>query len=453
MKAAFDYIVIGAGSGGMASSRRAAEYGAKVCIIESGRLGGTCVNVGCVPKKVMYNAAALIEDMHNGSGYGISYDNLKVDWNTLKTNRDNYVKRLNGIYDNNLNKSGIEIKRGKASFVDNKTIKVGDETLSAEHILIATGSKPIFPSIPGIEHAISSDGFFELENLPKEAVIAGSGYIAVELAGILNELGSKVHLVVRREHVLTKFDQMIQDILTDYVQERGIDLVKKDQIVGINESSSGETKFTCDLKSGNKLNADTVLFAIGRNPLIEDLGLENTEIKFNKEADGSIIVDEWQNTSVPGVYSLGDVCGRAPLTPVAIAAGRKLSNRLFGGFADHKMDYLDIPSVVFSHPPVGEIGLNEKAAREKFGDENIKIYKSKFTNMFFSPCEHKQPTSMKLVCVGPEEKVVGLHVIGRGVDEMLQGFGVALKMGATKKDFDSCVAIHPTSSEELVTMR
>jgi len=326
---------------------------------------------------------------------------------------------------------------------------------SADKILIAVGGKPTWPDIPGAELGISSDGFFELDQLPKKAVVVGAGYIAVEMAGILNALGSDVTLVIRKDKVLRSFDDMISERVTEELIESGITVLKNTQVVEVKGSCEGGAKtVTTNAKEDNVIqDVDCILWAIGRVPNVQGLGLEKEAAGVDSRPSGHIIVDEWQNTSNPNVFALGDVTGKWELTPVAIAAGRRLAHRLFDGKDDLKLDYENIPSVVFSHPPVGTIGMTEREARVKFGSENVKVYQSTFTPMYFAMTERKQKCSMKLVCAGENEKVVGLHMIGRQVDEILQGFGVAIRMGATKKDFDNVVAIHPTSAEELVTMR
>ncbi|RKP37274.1 glutathione reductase [Dimargaris cristalligena] len=459
-KRAFDYIVIGGGSGGLAAARRAASYGAKVALIEkTERLGGTCVNVGCVPKKVMFNAATVRETINDAKHYGFTLkDQPDFSWRTLKDHRDAYVHRLNGIYENNLKKDHVEYFFGPAKFVDRTTIQVQDDQLQAKKILIATGGHPIYPKVPGAELGIDSDGFFDLEELPKKVAVVGSGYIGVELANIFHALGAQVSLFTRTDHILRHFDSCISDTLIKEMEATGIKLVRRSGVTSVAKTEGAElplnVHYTVEGDSNEHTDAfDCVLWAIGRAPNSRDLNLEAVGVPIN--AKGFIEVDEYQNTPISGIYALGDVCGHLELTPVAIAAARALSNRLFGGsqFADAKMDYTNVPTVIFSHPPTGSVGLSETEAQAKYGATNLKIYQARFTAMFHSLTDHKPPTFFKLITQGPEEKVVGLHMIGRGVDEMLQGFGVAIKMGATKKDFDSCVAIHPTSSEELVTMR
>jgi len=446
----FDYLVLGGGSGGIASARRAAEFGIKVGVVEEGRWGGTCVNVGCVPKKVMFNTAMHAEMIKDHQGYGFDVEMKGFDWGRIKKSRDAYIKRLNGIYETNLGKATVDTIIGHASFTEDKCVEVDGQKYAADHILIATGGKADIPTnIPGADHGITSDGFFELEDLPKKVVVVGAGYIAVELAGIFGALGADTSLLIRYDQVLRTFDDIVSKAVTDNLEPGGVKLCKRTQISNVKKEDNGT--LTLETNTGVIDNVNTLLWAIGRSPNSDTIGLDKIGVKVDPR--NHIVVDEYQNTNVDGVYALGDVCGRALLTPVAIAAGRRLSHRLFDGKKDLKLDYSNIPTVIFSHPPSATMGLTEEEAVTEYGKDKIKTYTSNFTPMYFSVLEHKQKCNMKLVCAGPEEKVVGLHMVGLGVDEMLQGFGVAIKMGATKKQFDECVAIHPTSSEELVTMR
>jgi len=464
----FDYIVIGAGSGGIASARRAASYGAKVAVVEKGRLGGTCVNVGCVPKKVMWNAASIAETLHDMKHYGFSgYDSdaISFDWPFIKEARDKYILRLNGIYERNMANSGVTSILGEASLTDggNGGITVvpsdGSETVSykAKHILIATGGYPTFPGGDGVkEHSISSDGFFELEELPRRAVVVGAGYIAVELAGVLQALGTETNLVVRKEAAMREFDEMLRDTLDEEMQRQGIAIHRNTN--GVKSISLDDDGLkTVHLENGEVITGvDTVLMAAGRAPSVNTLNLTGAGVEQGDK--GYIQVNDYSETTANGVYALGDVCGNIELTPMAIATGRRLADRLFGGpeHSGAKVSYEYVPTVVFSHPPIGTIGVTEAQAIEKYGEDNVKVYRSKFANLYYGPwnveADDKPKTGMKLICAGETELVVGLHVIGMGADEMLQGFGIAIKMGATKADFDACVAIHPTASEEFVTM-
>ncbi|EPS44902.1 hypothetical protein H072_1102 [Dactylellina haptotyla CBS 200.50] len=460
----YDFLVIGGGSGGLGAARRAASrYGQKVAIVEkSGRLGGTCVNVGCVPKKVCWNAAFIAETIHDAAGYGFKLEQKEpFDWTSFKHKRDAYIKRLNAIYERNLDKDSVEYISAHASLLSPnevvlKAIDGSNETktIRAKKILIATGGHPQVPStVPGADLGITSDGFFDIETLPKRVALVGAGYIAVELAGIFNALGSETHLFIRGETVLRKFDPMIQEVLTNHYEKIGIKIHKNSKEFDKVEGTSSGPLLLHRGEGELPIEVDTLLWAIGRKPLVEGLGLETVGIKTSAET-GFIQVDEYQNTNIENIYALGDVCGKVELTPVAIAAGRRLAERLFGPeeFSTRKLNYDNIPSVVFAHPEIGTIGMTEPEARVKYGDNDVKVYKTSFVAMYYAMLENKGPTSYKLVCVGPEERVVGLHILGLGSAEMLQGFGVAMKMGATKEDFDNCVAIHPTSAEELVTL-
>jgi glutathione reductase (NADPH) len=445
----FDYLVIGGGSGGLASARRAAEYGARVALLEAGELGGTCVNVGCVPKKVMWNAAEIADALHSAAGYGFDVAVQGHDFAGLRQRREAYIERMRGNYERNLAKDRVEVIRGRGALLSANQVQIGERRLSAKHVLIATGGVPTIPDIPGAELGLSSDGFFALSSLPRSALIVGAGYIAVELAGVLRSLGCEVTLAMRGERPLRGFDAMLGDALREALENSGVHVRLSSTVENVVARPNGERIAT--LEGGKALPPVEALFwTIGRHANTAGLGLDAASVRTDK--DGHVVVDEWQNTSAPGVYAIGDVTGRATLTPVAIAAGRRLSDRLFGGKSQAKLDYHDIPSVVFSHPPIGSVGLCEADARALHGDA-VKVYTTRFTNMFYAVTEHKALTHMKLVCVGPDERVVGVHVIGRGADEMIQGFAVAVKMRATKADFDRTVAIHPTASEELVTMR
>lgn len=445
----YDYIAIGGGSGGIASINRAASYGMKCALIEPKELGGTCVNVGCVPKKVMWHGAQLNEAMHlYAPDYGFSVDVTEFNFQKLVDSRESYIDRIHQSYQRGLDNNKVDLIKGYATFIDEKTIEVNGEQLTADHILIATGGKPTIPSIPGAEYGIDSNGFFALRSLPKKVAVIGAGYIAVELAGVLNGLGSETHLFVRKETPLRNFDPLVVEGLVEAMKQDGPTL-HTNAIPKSVEKNADDT-LTITFENGTKETVDTLIWAIGRTPVTETLKLEHTSVEVNEK--GYIKVDDYQNTTVKGIYAVGDITGRVELTPVAVAAGRRLSERLFNNKADEHLDYHNIPTVVFSHPPIGTVGLTEPEAREQFGDE-VKIYQSSFTSMYTAVTSHRQLCRMKLVCVGKEEKVVGLHGIGYGVDEMIQGFAVAIKMGATKADFDNTVAIHPTGSEEFVTMR
>ena len=450
MMSDFDLVVIGGGSGGLAAAQRAAEYGAKVALVESHRLGGTCVNVGCVPKKVMWNAAGLAEGLRDAPDYGFALSAGEHDWPLLKEKRDAYVMRLNGIYESNLAKRGITLVRGRAHFVDRRTVAAAGSSLRAAHLIIATGGRPLLPSIPGAELGITSDGFFDLPRRPQRVAVVGSGYIAVELAGIFAALGSNVTLVLRGETALNDFDTMIGESMLRILRDEGVSIATQAWPSALDSDARG--CLAVSLRDGRRLEPfDCVLWAIGRGPAVEELGLERAGVEL--DAYGFIVTDKYQTTSAAGVYAIGDVTGRAPLTPVAIAAGRRLSDRLFGGNADRHLDYRSIPTVVFGHPPIGTVGLTERGARDDYGDEEVTVFRSSFIPMYHALTTAKPRCDMKLVTVGPKRRIVGVHVVGPGADEMMQGFAVAVRMGATKDDFDDTVAIHPTSAEELVTLR
>ncbi|HEX7235590.1 MAG TPA: glutathione-disulfide reductase [Gammaproteobacteria bacterium] len=446
----FDLLVLGGGSGGLATAQRAAEHGARVAIFEPARLGGTCVNVGCVPKKVMWNAAELAAALEHAPYYGFDVKTGGHDWPKLKQGRDAYVLRLNGIYQRNLDKKGIVTVRAAARLSGaGEVVDTSGEVYGAPHIVIATGGRPRLPDVPGAELGLTSDGFFELKELPPRVAVVGSGYIAVELAGVLHALGSEVSLMIRHHALLRHFDSLLGEKLMAAMTARGIEVVTTMNTVALTRKGR---KLTLEAAGGRTFPGfDTVLWAIGRRPNVEEAGLDSVSVDL--DAEGYIAVDKFQNTSAQGVYALGDVSGEAELTPVAIAAGRRLSDRVFGGMKDRYLRYDVIPSVVFSHPPIGTVGLSEEDALKRFPNEPVKIYKSEFVSMFYALTEVKPETVMKLVCVGADERVVGCHVIGLGADEMIQGFAVAVTMGARKRDFDDTISIHPTSAEELVTMR
>lgn len=466
----YDYLVIGGGSGGIASARRAAQYGAKVLLIEEGKLGGTCVNRGCVPKKIMFNAGHIADAFRHASHYGFNVPgSIKFSWSHLKSIRDNYILRLNGIYENNLKKSGVEFVQGRGELLSAGRVRVGDLIYEAKKILIATGSHADWPDkVTGSEIGITSDGFFELNECPENVAIVGAGYIAVELAGIFKALGANVKLFCRGDSLLRSFDPMIQngverELLRESFNdgtEGKVEILKFTEVteLKINENSLKTLLYTQNNEQNLIEGLDCVIWAIGRDGrddfrACDDKNKNNCVIEVNER--GFLEVDASHCTEIENVYALGDITGRHMLTPVAIAAGRAVSDHLFGAAKESKISYELIPSVVFSHPPIGSVGLTEPEARERFPEDSIKVYETSFINMYFTPLptSAKELTQYKLICQGPDERVVGLHIIGRGSDEILQGFAVAVKMGATKKDFDQTIAIHPTASEELVTMR
>lgn len=452
----YDYIAIGGGSGGIASVNRAASYGKKCAIIEAKHLGGTCVNVGCVPKKVMFYGAQIAEAInHYAPDYGFDVDVKKFDFAKLVESRQAYISRIRTSYDNVLAKNNVDVIRGFAKFVNKNTLEVTfadgtTEQVTADHILIATGGRPSIPAVKGAEYGIDSNGVFALTELPKRAAVVGAGYIAVELAGVLNSLGVETHLFVRKHAPLRNFDPMMAETLIESMQQDGITLHTHAIPKEVVKNADGSV--TLNLEDGREQRVDCLIWAIGREPATDKINVQAVGVETNER--GFIKVDKYQNTNVPGIYAVGDIIeGGIELTPVAVAAGRRLSERLFNNKPNEHLDYRLVPSVVFSHPPIGTVGLTEPQAIAQYGAENVKVYKSSFTSMYTAVTQHRQACRMKLVCVGQDEKIVGLHGIGFGVDEMIQGFAVAIKMGATKADFDNTVAIHPTGSEEFVTMR
>lgn len=446
----FDLIVLGGGSGGIASAVRAARHGANVAVVEEKYLGGTCVNLGCVPKKVMFNASMIAEIVRKSPDYGFSPVDVTLDWPTLISKRNAYIEKLREIYAKRFTEYSMTYLHGKGVFVNHNTIDVGGKQYQADHIIIATGGEPLQPhDLLGIEYAIDSDGFFSLSQRPNKVAIIGSGYIGVELAGLLHGLGAETYLLIRGTHPLSRFDTMLGETLMEIMRQQGINVYVNHLAHSIILQEDNRKAIKCH--SGSIIaDLDTVIAAVGRTPRTFDLNL--AAIGIIQDQRGLITVDRFQNTSIPGIYAIGDVTDSPALTPVAIAAGRKLADRLFGGQKDAHLNYDNICSVIFTHPPIGTVGLSEEEAVAKFGKDQVKIYKTRFNPMFDALSEEKTPTVMKLITIGRDEKIIGLHIIGYGADEMLQGFGVAVKMGACKRDFDNTVAIHPTSAEELVTM-
>ncbi|GAM82925.1 hypothetical protein ANO11243_009110 [Dothideomycetidae sp. 11243] len=457
-----DFLVLGIGSGGLAAARRASGmYGVKAIAVEHARLGGTCVNVGCVPKKITWNAAAISETIkHDAKIYNFSVnETAPFDWGAFKKNRDAFVKKLNGIYEKNLVNDKVEYIQGTASFKSKNTVSIklpdgSTQEVNAKKILIAVGGRPNKVGIEGEELGFNSDGFFDLEKQPKKVAVVGAGYIAIEMAGMFQALGSETHLFIRHDSFLRTFDPMIQEKVVFEYERQGIKIHRQSSPTKIEDLGNGNKRIHYKTKDGEStLDVDGLLWAVGRVAETDKCNIEAAGVKVDDK--GRVIVDKYQNTNVENIYALGDACNSGvELTPVAIAAGRRLADRLFGGKTDAHLNYDNIPSVVFAHPEVGSIGMTEPEARKKFGD-SVKVYTSTFNDLYYSPFEQdeKVPTKHKIVCEGPNERVVGVHIVGRGSSEVLQGFGVAVKMGATKADFDSCVAIHPTSGEELVTMK
>jgi glutathione reductase (NADPH) len=444
----YDLLVIGGGSGGLAHAQRAAEYGARAAVIEYGPLGGTCVNVGCVPKKVMWYAAETRHHLVHAADYGFDVRAGGHDWAALKARRDAYVTRLNGIYENNLDRRGVDFVQGAARFVDPHTLAVGDQHYRAGRIVIATGGRPMVPDIPGAGYGIVSDDFFTLDERPQRVLIAGSGYIAVELGGVFNALGSDVQIVVRKDGVVRSFDAMLGEEVMLAMQKSGVRFETKVIPSSVEKQDDG---LVMTGKDGRQFGpVDCILWAIGREPNTDTLALDKAGV--STDEGGFVPVDKYQATNVEHIFAIGDVTGAQALTPVAIAAGRRLADRIYGGMEGRHLDYRLVPTVIFSHPPMGTQGMTEAEARAGYGDA-VKVYLSRFTPMYYALGDDKETTVMKLITAGDDERIVGCHVIGDGADEMLQGFAVAIRMGATKTDFDETVAIHPTSAEEFVTMR
>jgi glutathione reductase (NADPH) len=397
----------------------------------------------------MWNASEIREALNDGVDYGFRPTPAGHDWASLRAKRDAYVERLNGLYARNLASRKVEHIQGRASFIGPQLVAAAGRTLGAPHIVIATGGRPLLPSIPGAPLGITSDGFFELAERPERVAVAGSGYIAVELAGILAGLGSKVTLLVRGQQVLKLFDALLGQQALMMLREMGVDIqlgCRGAQLVRLPQGG-----LEAELHDGRRLGPlDTVIWAVGRVPNVEELAVSRAGVHLS--TDGFIATDDFQATNAAGIYAIGDVTGRMPLTPVAIAAGRRLADRLFGGQPQRRLDYDIIPTVIFGHPPIGSVGLSEEQARARHGAA-VRIYSSSFVPLYHAMTIRKPHTHMKLVTVGDDERILGAHVIGPGADEMLQGFAVALRMGARKRDFDDTVAIHPTSAEEFVTMR
>ena len=447
----FNYLAIGAGSGGIASANRAAMRGARAAVIEAKAIGGTCVNVGCVPKKVMWYGAHIAEAIKYSPDYGFNLTEHGFDWATLVKNRQAYIERIHAGYQRGFASNSVEFIEGFARFVNANTVEVNGEHITADHITIATGGQPLIPDVPGAEHGIDSDGFFALTRQPKKALVVGAGYIAVEIAGVLHALGTDSHLLIRKDRPLRDFDTDITEMLLERMAQDKLQLHKHTNVKQVLKNADGKLTVSCD-NDVEFTDVDCLIWAIGRAPATANINLQAAGV--NTDKDGFIRTDKYQNTNVTGIYAVGDITGEAQLTPVAIKAGRQLAERLFNpALPDAHMDYSLIPTVVFSHPPIGTIGLTEAQAREQYGEDNIKVYRSNFAAMYNAITSHRALSRFKLVCAGENEKVVGLHGIGEGMDEVLQGFAVAMKMGATKADFDSTVALHPTSAEEFVTLR
>ncbi len=446
----YDLLVLGAGSGGLATAKRAASYGAKVAIIESGRVGGTCVIRGCIPKKLMVYAAKLGHALEDAAGYGWEVSPAAFDWPSLVRDRDRAVANLERTHERLLGEAGVELVRGTSRLNGSQEVDVDGRRLVGRYILVATGAEPVFPDVEGIEEAISSDGFFELSERPDHVVIVGSGYIGCEFAGIISALGCKVSLLLRRELPLTGFDIDVRRELLAAMIDSGIDVHTE---TAVKKIARKKGRLVLDLRGpgGDEIleGGQTLIYSTGRKPNTAGLDLPAVGVELGRA--GAVVCDEDGNTAVPSILAVGDATGRAMLTPVAIQAGRAIADRVFGGKAA-TMSYENIPSAVFTEPPIGTVGLTEEAAIERYGSDGIKVYKSAFTPLIHMLTERRLRTLVKLVVKADDEKVLGCHMIGHDAPEIIQGFAVAVKMGATKADFDATVGIHPSAAEELVTL-
>lgn len=443
----FDLFVIGAGSGGVRAARFAAGFGAKVAVAESRYLGGTCVNVGCVPKKLLVYGAHFHEDFEQAAGFGWTLGEAKFDWSTLIANKDREIHRLNGIYRNLLVNSGVTLLEGHAKLHDAHTVEVAGQRFRARHILIATGGWPQVPDIPGKEHAITSNEAFFLKELPRRVLVVGGGYIAVEFAGIFHGLGAQTSLLYRKELFLRGFDRSVREHLRDELTRKGLDLQFNSDIARIEKQADGTLAAT--LKDGRVLEADCVFYATGRRPQLDNLGLENVSVELDDR--GYVKVDEAYRTSEPSIHAIGDVIGRVQLTPVALAEGMALARQLFRPEEYRPVDYKLIPTAVFSMPNIGTVGLTEDEARS--AGHRVKLFESRFRPMKLTLTECQERTLMKLIVDADTDKVLGCHMVGPEAGEILQGIAIALKAGATKRVFDETIGIHPTAAEEFVTLR
>jgi len=441
----FDFLTIGAGSGGVASSRRAGSYGARVAICEELRVGGTCVLRGCVPKKLLVYGAQFADAFADAEGFGWTVPPAEFDWPKLIAAKDKEIGRLSQIYINMLNNSGVEIINGHAALADPHTVEVAGRSYTAENILIATGSWPEVPDIPGIEQVISSNEALDLEALPRRIVIVGGGYIAVEFAGIFSGFGSEVIELIRRPELLYGFDDDIRTALGEEMRGRGVDIRGRTQVARIDKVAGG---YIVTTTAGGKIETDLVMYATGRAPNTKGMGLGEIGVRINEA--GAVIVDEWQRSSVPNIYAIGDVTDRINLTPVAIAEGRAIAETLFNDNPT-KMDHANVPSAVFSQPPIGAVGLTEERARAEYGE--VDVYMARFKPMKNTLSGREERTLMKLVVDARSDRVLGCHMLGPDAPEIIQGLAVAVKCGATKRQFDQTVGIHPSAAEEFVTMR
>lgn len=443
----FDLFVIGAGSGGVRAARFAAGYGARVAVAESRYLGGTCVNVGCVPKKLLVYGAQFADEFEHAEGFGWTPGQASFSWPTLIANKNREIERLNGIYRKLLVGSGVTLVEGHARLLDEHRVEVDGKIYSAERILIATGGWPHVPEIPGHEHAINSNQAFFLEELPRRILVVGGGYIAVEFASIFNGLGAQTSLLYRGDLFLRGFDKSLRTHLHEELGKRGLDVQFNTDIARIDKQADGSLKAT--LKDGRTLEADCIFYATGRRPMLDNLGLENTSVSLDDK--GYIEVDDEYQTSAPSILAIGDVIGRVQLTPVALAEGMAVARRLFKPEEYRKVDYRMIPTAVFSLPNIGTVGLSEEQARE--AGHEVKIFESRFRPMKLTLTESDERTLMKLVVDAKTDRVLGCHMVGPDAGEIVQGLAVALKAGATKQVFDETIGVHPSAAEEFVTLR
>lgn len=443
----FDLFVIGAGSGGVRAARFSAGYGARVAVAESRYLGGTCVNVGCVPKKLLVYGAQFADEFEHAEGFGWTPGQASFSWPTLIANKNREIERLNGIYRKLLVGSGVTLLEGHARLLDEHSVEVDGKTYSAERILIATGGWPHIPDIPGHEHAINSNQAFFLDELPRRVVVVGGGYIAVEFASIFNGLGAQTSLLYRGELFLRGFDNSLRTHLHEELGKRGLDVQFNTDIARIDKQADGSLQAT--LKDGRTLEADCIFYATGRRPMLDNLGLENTGVTLDDK--GYIEVDDEYQTKAPSILAIGDVIGRVQLTPVALAEGMAVARRLFKPDEYRKVDYRMIPTAVFSLPNIGTVGLSEEQARE--AGHQVKIYESRFRPMKLTLTESDERTLMKLVVDADTDRVLGCHMVGPDAGEIVQGLAIALKAGATKQVFDETIGVHPSAAEEFVTLR
>ncbi len=442
----YDLFVIGAGSGGVRSARMSASYGAKVAVCEDRYMGGTCVNVGCVPKKLYVYASEYGNHLQEAKGFGWDTKPVDFQWQTLRDNKVSEISRLNGIYNNLLDNAGVSVIEGRGKIIDPHTVAVGDKTYTTERIVIAVGGWPFVPEFPGSEHVVSSNEIFDLENFPKRMVIVGGGYIAVEFAGIFNGLGAEVTQLYRGDLFLRGFDNEVRDFVAAEIRKQGVNLRFNTDVDYINKQDDGSLLVT--LKNGETLEADAVLYATGRKPHLQGLLADDVEPALTDR--GYIDVNDTFQTSIPSIYALGDVTGGMELTPVALAEGMALAKHLYQG-GDAKLDYTNIATAVFCQPNIGTVGMTEEQARGTY--PNIVKYRSSFRAMKHTLSGSDERTLMKLLVDGDTDKILGAHMVGPDAGEIMQGLAIAIKAGATKSDFDATIGIHPTAAEEFVTMR